>query len=224
MLRRVQEVGIAERDVLGSGGDELLDVGEDRGLVGHAHPAVVDHRNRAVPAAVGAPAARFDRTDDAHLVADRQAHVTVECGEERPRRAAPGAGFGAGVPELYGNADGFALDPGHERVFVLAGDDGVGDVVAHRGVEAVATDGFGDRRGQLTCEPGGRVHRYRERDAIGPVDQRRIPRIERRVERAHLVAAITEPTGRPREISRLMTEFVGCDEEDAHDVPRVLLW
>ena len=55
VLRRVEEVGVAERDVRRTELDELVDVSEHRALVGDAHPAVVDHRHRAVPAPVRAP-------------------------------------------------------------------------------------------------------------------------------------------------------------------------
>ena len=65
VLRRVEEVGIAERDVGRARGDELLDVGEHRGCVGDADPPVVDDRNRAVATPVRAAAAGFDRADDA---------------------------------------------------------------------------------------------------------------------------------------------------------------
>ena len=73
----------------------------DRGLVGDPHPAVVDHRNRAVPATVRAPAAGFDRTDDAHLVADRQPHVAVERGQRVARRVQPSTRLGRAGPSCY---------------------------------------------------------------------------------------------------------------------------
>ena len=119
-------------------------------------------------------------------------------------------------PELYRRADPAAADPGHERVLVLARDHRVGDVAAHRGVEPVATDRLVDGGGELADEAGGGVHRHRERDAVGPLDECRVPRVDRRVERAHLVPACAK-TGRGRgEVHGLVPELVGRDEEDAH--------
>ena len=99
VLRCVEEVGIPERDVCRPGGDELLDVGEHRGLVGDTDPAVVDDRNRAVPTPVRAPAARFDRTDDARGLAVDQVRVAVEAGEQVTRRQR-GARCRGVAPEL----------------------------------------------------------------------------------------------------------------------------
>ena len=130
----------------GSGGDELLDVGEDRGLVGDPHPAVVDDRHRAVPAAVRAPSARFDGTDEAASRHRPRAARSDRAAGRRSRAGAPAdASLGSCRSQLHRNADGFALDPRHQGVFVLARDHRVGDVGAHRGVQPVAAHRFRDR-------------------------------------------------------------------------------
>ncbi len=59
----LRKSGSAKRHVPGAGGDQLVDIGQHGGLVDGPHPAVVDDRHRAVPAAVRAAPAGLDRTD-----------------------------------------------------------------------------------------------------------------------------------------------------------------
>ena len=63
--RAVEEVGIAEGDVLGAGGDLLIDVGEHDVDRHDAELAVVDRHDRAMPAAVLAAARRLGGAGDA---------------------------------------------------------------------------------------------------------------------------------------------------------------
>ena len=75
--RTVEEVGIAERDVLRARRDLRADVGEDDVGVDGAEAAVVDRDDRTVPAAVFAPARRLRVADDLPLVADLQRRVSA---------------------------------------------------------------------------------------------------------------------------------------------------
>ena len=78
VLRAVEEVGIAERDVARAGGDlpaRVLEHDVDRH---REEPAVIDRRDRAVAAQVLAAARRLDVAGDAPLVTDEQARVAIE--------------------------------------------------------------------------------------------------------------------------------------------------
>ena len=78
MKRGVEEVGIGERHVAGAGGDQLIDVGHDCGLVNGTHPAVVHDRHGAVPASVRAAPGGLDRPNQSLLAVDRQPGVSIE--------------------------------------------------------------------------------------------------------------------------------------------------
>src|SRR5205085_6947915 len=52
------------------------------------------------------------------------------------------------------------------------------------------------------------VHRDRDRDAVGPIGQRRIPRLGRQVETADVVAPIAQTCGRRSHVQRLVPELV----------------
>ena len=71
----VEEVGIAEGDVLRAGGDLRADVGEHDVGVHGAEAAVVDRHDRAVAAAMLAAARRLGVADDPPLVADLERGV-----------------------------------------------------------------------------------------------------------------------------------------------------
>ena len=61
MSRAVEEIGIAEGDVLGAGGHLLIDVREHDVGRDDAELAVVDRHDRAMPAAMLAAAGRIGR-------------------------------------------------------------------------------------------------------------------------------------------------------------------
>ncbi len=161
--------------MLSAGRHQLIDVGHHHGLVHRAHPAVVDDRHRAVPAAVRAAPARLHRADQPLLVADRQTGVAVEGRQPVANRKS-----GRSPGQLDDRAGLAAVDPGQEAGFILAGDHRVGrgsdgEVSAHRGVEAVEAQGeLGspgpDRVGHLEGQSHGGVHRHRERHSIRPVE------------------------------------------------------
>ena len=169
----VEEVGISERDVFGAGGHELGDVGEHRVLVDPAHPSVEHHRDRAVAAAVRAPVGREDRTDEPLFTAGVEARVAVERREQSAVRESC-------IP----------LHRGRE-------------VLALRRVEAERPHGTVDAVCEIAGEPGRGVHGHRERHLVGPLDHRGIPRIDRHVERPHLVAALLE-------VGRRLPSAPGC--------------
>ena len=83
----VQEVGVTEGDVRRARLHELCDVVEHCAFVRDPHPAVVDDRDRAVTAAVRAPAGRLDGPDEAPSGALGELHVAVQRGENVARRA-----------------------------------------------------------------------------------------------------------------------------------------
>src|SRR5581483_4005048 len=117
MVRAVEEVGIAEGDVPGSGLDLGLDVGEDDVLGDDAEPPVVDHRDGAVPAPVYAAPAGLDVAGGALLAADGQPGVAPERRQAGPvgrrRRPAPADVDHAPRPAGWG-APGQPVDPGDE--------------------------------------------------------------------------------------------------------------
>src|SRR5581483_10772240 len=92
MVRAVEEVGIAEGDVPGSGLDLGLDVGEDDVLGDDAEPPVVDHRDGAVPAPVYAAPAGLDVAGGALLAADGQPGVEPERRQAGPSTQATSSG------------------------------------------------------------------------------------------------------------------------------------
>ena len=75
------------------GGDQLVDVGQDDVLGHRADPPVVDDRDRAVPAAVGAAPAGGHRTDGPLLPVNGQVGVAAELGQG-PTLRHPGLGTG----------------------------------------------------------------------------------------------------------------------------------
>ena len=70
--------------------------------------------------------------------------------------------------------------------------------------------------GEVARQPGRGVHRHRERHLVGPVDQRGIPRVDRHVDRPHLVALCPQMSRRAPDRARLLPELVGRDQEDLH--------
>ena len=79
---RVEEVGIAERDVARTGGDELRDVGEHRVLVDAADAAVEHDRHRTVTAPVRAAVRREDRADELRFAVHLEPGVAIERRQE----------------------------------------------------------------------------------------------------------------------------------------------
>ena len=87
--RTVEKIGVGKRDVTGTGGDLLFNVGQ-HDLRRHRHePATINRGNRAVGAKVPAPTAGLDRPSghDLHvpIVVDRcESRVLVQAGQRRP--------------------------------------------------------------------------------------------------------------------------------------------
>ena len=187
--RRVQEVGIAERDVSCAGRDQLRDVGEHRVLVEPADPAVEHHRHRAVSAAVRAPVRRQHRADEALLAADLEPGVAVEWRQQV-------AGRERGVP----------VDRG-------------GEVGALVGIEPEAPHGAVDVRvaARSRARRVAVCIGHRERDLVGPRRRARGPRRRpRRRPRARRGRAARRWAAALPRLPRLLAELVGGHEEDAH--------
>ncbi len=186
MRWRIQEVGIAERDVLCAGFDQLCDVGEHRILV-EAEDTTVEHdRYGAVPAAVRATVRRDHRADESLLIADLESRVAIEGRQEVARRQRRGP-----VDRLREVEALRRIEPEH----------------AHGPIDAVR---------QLPGQAGGGVHRHGERHLVGPPHECGVPRVDRHVDRAHFVAACAQVRGRATDTAGLLPEFVGRDEEDPH--------
>ena len=158
VVHAVEEVGVAVGHVPGAHRDLLADVGHDRVDVVDADAAVVDHRHGTVPAPVRAAARRLDRRHEPLLSTVHELRVHGERGEE-----VPGGEHVVGVMLA-----GRSVDPGDDRVDGISADQRLGHVGAHRRVEAVGRDRSFRPRGDRPHEPGGGVHRDRERDAVGP--------------------------------------------------------
>ena len=161
----VEEVGVGEADVTGPGGHQLVHVGEHRGLLDGADPPVVDHRHRAVAAAVSATAAGGDGADQSLLAGDGQAGVALQRRQQLADRHST-----LGAVQLDGGSWVCAVRPCNQAGLVLAGDDRVrrrrhGEVSTHPCVQAEEThrqarptgpDGLDDPQRQSH----GRVHRH----------------------------------------------------------------
>ena len=220
VLGPVEEVGVGEGQVLGPRRDLLLDVGEDRVERDHPDPAVVDDWHRAVPAPVDAAPAGLHDADEVLGVPADQPCVPVQ-----GRQQLSGGGCGGGVDPgpVDHPAVVVAVDPGDELGVALPGQDPVGDV-GHRGpVEAVA----GDREpwpaaahvvDDLAGDAGRGVHRDAARHPLGPGDQLGVPRLDRPVVAADLVAGGAQPGGRSGDAERLVAELVAGDEQHTHVV------
>ncbi len=192
MRRRVEEVGIAERDVAGAGVDELLDVGEHRLLVDPTDAAVEHHRHRTVAAPVCAPVGGQDRSDESLLATDLEPRVAVERLQQVACR------------EITTSFD----CPRHRLT----------EVSALLRVEAEDAHRLVDASSEVAGESGRRVHRHRERHLVGPLDCRGVPRVDGHVERTHVVAVLAQVRHRGSDRARLLAELVGGDEEDPHPV------
>ena len=109
----------------------------------------------------------------------------------------------------------------HERGIGFAREHPVGDVGHRLRVQAVAAHWhvrptLANRRNRLPCDAHRGVHRDRDRDAVGPIGQRRIPRLGRQVETADVVAPIAQTRGRRGHVQRLVPELVAGNEQNAH--------
>ena len=193
MVGGIEEVGVGETDVAGTGGHQLVDIGQDD-VLGHRTDApVVDDRDRAVPAAVRAAPAGGHRTDETQLPVDGQVGVAAEIRQE-PTLGHPGVE----ASQLDGRTGVGAAGPGHHPGFELAGDNGVApparrQIRGRHRVQAEEAEGqAGPPPPHATRHPDGqahgRVHWHRQGDPFGPVDIVDREHVDRHVGAAHLVA------------------------------------
>ena len=63
----IEKIGVAKGDVLHSGIDQLIDVGDNRLGADDTHPPVVKHRYRTMPTPVTAPVRCLDGTHQTSL-------------------------------------------------------------------------------------------------------------------------------------------------------------
>ena len=118
-----------------------------------------------------------------------------------------------------------SLDPGDERGVAFAGEGAIRGVGRLRAIQPEGGDRqvgplLPDRIDRAPSDAHGGVHRHRERDAIGPIDQIGIPELYREIDGPHVVPtrsqcaqslAHEEPAAIPRRPWRL-----GRDEEHFH--------
>ena len=145
----VEEVRVTERDVSSAHVHQALDVAQHRVGLHDSYASVVDRRDRAVPAAVHAAVAGLHVADQALLTADRQARVMLQSGQELSRRRVKGPPGELDDRRLRSLGQGFgvgqAVDPGHQRRLIFAGDHAVREFAdhqfaTHRCVQAIETD------------------------------------------------------------------------------------
>ncbi len=174
MCRAVEEIRVAERDVLRAGRDLLGDVGE-HGLDRHdPHAALVDRHDRAVRAGMQAAARGLGVAREATLAADIEACVgrerwlrrTVRDGEREPGhlRAAQIALVTA-LPRRQGRQCRLGFDAQHMRRTVSPQPVGVQRSVQAEGdaggIGALVTQARQHRAGQARRGMHGHVHRER---------------------------------------------------------------
>ena len=217
VVRTVEEVGVGEREMLGARPDLLLDVGENRVDAHDPDPSVVDDRDRAVPASVGAAPARLDDGDELLGVAAHETRVPVEWRQEVAGRPAGRVG----PCEVHDAPVVATLDPGQERGVGLAGEHPVGAVGHRRAVEAEAGHGevgptLAHVVDDLPGDPGRGVHRDAAGDPIRPGHQLRIPGLDRQVVTAHVVAGVAQPRGGLGDADGLVAELVTRHQGDTH--------
>ncbi len=223
-----ERVRVAEGDVLGTGTDLLLDVGEHVVALHDPDPAAVDRRDRAVPTQMPTTAGGLGVADHPPFRAERQLGVVGQ------RRQAAAVGHREGQPVQRGQctrggarrADGLA-HPVDQLGLVLAADHRVGaqrDQVltvgpcpAPRRVEAdpgIRVDGPHCRAG-VDRQAGRSVHRDVEGDHRGLRHQFGVQRRAGQVQVVHLVSGRGQPGGGGRQPERLMPQVVGTDQENS---------
>ena len=228
---RIEEVGVAEGDVLGARRYQLVDVGEhDFGLDETQSPAV-DGCDRAVLTAVSTAATGLDITGHAIPIPIAQVGVEAERREARsvrdhevvsreewPRTDAGPASGAAGAARQ-------AVGEGNQGRLVLAADDVVDEsplgqsVVEQRRVEPVAGDRhrgaeLADALGYREPEAGGRVHRHREGDQVHSLEID-LRGLDGEVQGGDLVPGGAQHGGGAGDPERLVAELVGRDQEDS---------
>jgi hypothetical protein len=228
MVGPVQEVGVAEREVSGAGGNLLCRIGDHSVELDDAQPSVVDHGDGAVPAPMCAAMAGLDVSDDALFVPDREVGVVVERGEEvsggeRDVRLCSLS------TKVDSNAIAAAFDPIDEGGVGLAAEHVVGNVIHEWAIEAVTSDRqlgalFADARDRSPSDAHRGVHRHRERDPLGPRNEIGVPRLDREIQAPDVVTAVAQLRSGRSNQQRLMPELVRSDEEDAHQPTRLAIF
>ena len=229
----VEEVGVAEGNVAGAGGDLLANVSEDDVALDDAEGTVVNRHNRTVSAEMLAAAAGFGIADDA-MAFTRHDEMGVLF--ERRETAAVGD-----VELLAGEGDGWlwlsirrwrrgrvaeALDEMDEAFFEFAAENGLDAecsqvVGVHRRVKAVEADvrawvqtanGLNQRDG----EARGGVHGHVKRNEISGANRRFAEVFAGEIEAGDFGTGAVQPSGGRRKAKRLAAKLVGRDENNAH--------
>ena len=219
VARAVEEVRVAEGQVLRAGGNLLRHVREDHLLGDDAEAPVVDRDHRAVAAGVLAAAAGLGVAGDPL----RAAHPDLGVARERGETGAVGdleveAVQGRGLPgrQVAGEGDqlGLALAPQDRKdpeAPEVAGVEG--------GVEAEAAEGGAGAQGpdagdHLGGDPGGSVHGHVEGHQLGGADRLGVELLPGQILDPHRVAGGLQPRRRLGHRERRVAELVGGQEED----------
>ena len=231
--RPVEEVGIAEGDVPGARLDLLADVGQHDLARHREEPPAVDRRDRAVPAAVQAPAGRLRVGDQIHAAVALDVSIGLDGGQARAARhreveAREIGRRGLPRPRHRGHRPrGAPLERVHQREqrrLRLAADHAVrpvGEEVVgvERRVEAEEAEvrarvrGAGVR-GDFHAQAERGVHRHRDGDDPGPRQLLRVQRLHRDVHQRRPVPGALQEGGRPGHREGLMAHLVARHEEN----------
>ena len=226
--RAVEEVGVAEGDVLRAGVDLLADVLDHDITFDDPEAPAVDRHDRTVPAQMAAASRRLGVADDARLVlTDDQRGIAL-------RRRQPGS---VGDDEFLTRErdDGLHLrrrlprarEPVRERrqtFLELAAeyrdgaeapevglvDRGIQAVEAQMRIPVELANPFGQRGGK----PARGVHRHVDRDQVGLANRLLGQRLNREVECPHREPVASQPCGGRRESEGLAAELVRRYQQD----------
>src|SRR5712664_201008 len=228
----VEEVRIAERDMLRAGSRLAANVFENNIAADDSKDTFVYRHDRTVPAKVFAAPAGLRRTHDAIAIArhdqmriffnGRQAG-TVRYFERQPgkrdkRLGLPGRFLFSAGCQAFGQM--------HESFFKFAAKDRGDSERAkvfhiHGRVETVTTEmrariQIAQRRNQLCSQPSGSVHRQIDCDQLGIVNGRFVQRLSREIQRNYVMTALPQPRRRRGQSERLPAELIGRNENDVH--------
>jgi hypothetical protein len=229
----VEEIRIAEGDVLRAGGHLAANVFEHHLAADDSKHALVNRHDRAVAAKMLAAAARFRRANDAKAISgNNEVRVLLHrrhSGSIRHLELQPGQG-NHGLRRLRDHLSirGKAFRELHESFFEFAAENR-GNAErskifnVHGSVQAVTTEMrggilFAKLRNELRRQPRGGVHRQIDGDQPGATNRSLIERLPGKVEHCDVVPAFAQPRRRRRQAEGLPPELISRNENDIHTV------